>query len=128
MNWRLGTTWFVKLDKNNMLTTSFDINKSLVPSNYEKNLTIFEAVGKSFDQARDFAWSAGLEYSFMQSAMLRTGYHNSKNNRGYRYFTLGAGLMYQSIQFDASYLITTSNISRSPLSNTFRLTMSYMWK
>jgi hypothetical protein len=127
MNWRLGTAWFVKLDKNNTLTTSLDINKSLVPLYYEKNLTIFEAISKSFNQARDFALSAGLEYSFMQSAMLRAGYHNSKNNKGYRYFTLGAGLMYQSIQFDASYLITTSNIS-SPLSNTFRITMSYMWK
>jgi hypothetical protein len=127
MNWRLGATWDVKLNKNNALTTSFDINKSLVPLNYKKNLTVFEAIGKSFGRAMDFAWSAGLEYSFMQSAMLRAGYHNSKNNRGYRYFTLGAGLMYQSLQFDASYLITTSNIS-SPLSNTFRLTMSYMWK
>jgi hypothetical protein len=126
MNWRLGTTWDVKLNTSNALITSFDINKSLVPLNYEKNLTIFEAINKSFGQAMDFAWSVGLEYSFMQAAMLRTGYHNSKNNKGYRYFTLGAGLIYQSIQFDASYLITTSNIS-SPLSNTFRITMSYLW-
>jgi hypothetical protein len=126
MNWRLGTSWDIKFNKNRALTTSFDINKSLVPQNYEKNLTMFEAIGKSFDQARDFVWSAGLEYSFMKLAMLRTGYHNSKN-KGFKYFTLGAGLMYQSFKFDCSYLITTSSTS-SPLSNTFRITMSYFWK
>jgi hypothetical protein len=127
MNWRLGATCGIHPDKNNALSASFDINKSLVPMYYEKNVTIFEAIGKSFDYARDFMWSAGLEYSFMQSAMLRAGYHNSKNNRGYKYFTLGAGLVYQSFKFDGSYLITTSNIS-SPLSNTFRITMSYLWR
>ncbi|MDR2383274.1 MAG: PorV/PorQ family protein, partial [Prevotellaceae bacterium] len=127
MNWRFGTSWDIKFDKNNALSTSFDINKSLVPLYYEKNLTIFEAIGKSFDQARDFSWAVGLEYSFLKSAMLRTGYHDSKNNRGFRYFTLGAGLAYQSFRFDGSYLITTSSIS-SPLSNTFRITMSYFWK
>jgi hypothetical protein len=127
MNWRLGTSWDVKFDKNNALLTSFDINKSLVPMSYEKNLTMFEAIGKSFDQGRDFAWSVGLEYAFMKSAMLRTGYHDSKNNRGFKYFTLGAGLIYQSFRFDGSYLITTHSVS-SPLSNTFRITMSYFWK
>jgi hypothetical protein len=126
MNWRLGATWNVNLNKNNALAASFDINKSLVPLYYEKNITIFEAIGKSFDEGRDFVWSAGLEYSFAQSAMLRAGYHSSKNNRGYNYFTLGAGLAYQSFRFDGSYLMTTSNIS-SPLSNTFRITMSYLW-
>ncbi|MDR1583647.1 MAG: type IX secretion system outer membrane channel protein PorV [Prevotellaceae bacterium] len=126
MNWRLGATWGVNLDKNNTISTSVDINKSLVPLYYQKNITIFEAIAKSFDNARDFVWSVGLEYSFMQSAMLRAGYHNSKNNRGYKYFTLGAGLVYQSFKFDGSYLITTSNIV-SPLSNTFRITLSYLW-
>jgi hypothetical protein len=126
MNWRLGTTWNINFDKNNALSASFDINKSLVPMYYEKNLTIIDAIGKSFDQGRDFSWAAGVEYSFAQSAMLRTGYHHSKNNRGFKYFTLGAGLMYQSFRFDGSYLITTDNIS-SPLSNTFRISMSYLW-
>jgi hypothetical protein len=127
MNWRLGTSWSINLDKNNVLATSFDINKPLVPLYYEKNSTIFEAIGKSFNEARDFIWSAGLEYSFMQSAMLRAGYHNSEKNKGYRYFTLGAGVIYQSFKFDGSYLITKSNIG-SPLSNTFRITLSYLWK
>ncbi|MDR0385788.1 MAG: type IX secretion system outer membrane channel protein PorV [Prevotellaceae bacterium] len=127
MNWRLGSTWSIDFDKSNSIAASFDINKSLVPMFYEKNITMFEAIGKSFSDARDFVWSAGLEYSFLQSAMLRAGYHNSKNNRGYSYFTLGAGLVYQSFKFDGSYLITTSSIN-SPLSNTFRITMCYLWK
>jgi hypothetical protein len=127
MNWRLGSAWDINIDKNNALTASVDINKSLVPLYYEKNITTFEAIGKSFGEARDFIWSAGLEYSVFQAAMLRTGYRHSKNNKGYRYFTLGAGLVYQSLRLDASYLITTSNVS-SPLSNTFRLTLSYLWK
>jgi hypothetical protein len=126
MNWRLGTTWSINLDKNNALAASFDINKPLVPLYYEKNISIFEAIGKSFNKASDFIWSTGLEYSFMQAAMLRAGYHNSKDNSGYKYFTLGAGVIYQSFKFDGSYLITTSNIG-SPLSNTFRITLSYLW-
>jgi hypothetical protein len=126
MNWRLGATYDIIFDKNNALSASFDINKSLVPLYYEKNLTIFDAIGKSFDQGRDFSWAAGVEYSFAKSAMLRTGYHHSKNNRGFKYFTLGAGLVYQSFRFDGSYLITTANIS-SPLSNTFRISLSYLW-
>ncbi|MDR1339955.1 MAG: type IX secretion system outer membrane channel protein PorV [Prevotellaceae bacterium] len=127
MNWRLGTTWDIDLNRKSALSASFDINKSLVPRHYEKNTTMFEAIGKSFDRARDFVWSAGLEYSFMRSTMLRAGYHNSKNHEGYRYFTLGAGLIYQSFRFDGSYLISTSNVS-SPLSNTFRISISYLWK
>ncbi|MDR0385458.1 MAG: type IX secretion system outer membrane channel protein PorV [Prevotellaceae bacterium] len=127
MNWRLGATWNVDLNMSSALSTSFDINKSLVPANYHANSTMFEAIRESFDKARDFIWSVGVEYSFVRAAMLRVGYHNSRNNMGYRYFTLGAGLVYQSFSFDGSYLITTSNIS-SPLSNTFRITMSYLWK
>lgn len=126
MNWRLGGTWNINLDKNNILAASVDINKSLVPMYDEKNMTIFDAIGKSFGESRDFIWATGVEYSFLQAAMLRVGYRNSKNNKGYRYFTLGAGLVYQSLKFDASYLISTSNIS-TPLSNTFRITLSYLW-
>jgi hypothetical protein len=126
MNWRLGTTWGISLDKNNAFAASFDVNKSLVPLSYQKNITVFEAISKSFDNARDFIWSTGVEYSFMQSAMLRVGYHNSKSSRGYKYFTLGAGLAYRSFRFDGSYLITTSDTT-SPLSNTFRITLNYLW-
>jgi hypothetical protein len=127
MNWRLGTTWDISLNTKSALSASFDINKSLVPQLYEKNLTMFEAISKSFDKARDFVWSAGMEYSFMRSTMLRAGYHNSRSSKGYRYFTLGAGLMYQSFRFDGSYLISTYSIDSS-LSNTFRFSISYFWK
>ncbi|MDR1896727.1 MAG: type IX secretion system outer membrane channel protein PorV [Prevotellaceae bacterium] len=126
MNWRLGVTWDINLDAKNALSTSFDINKSLVPLTYDRNLTVLEAVGKSFGNSRDFVWATGLEYSFMRAAMLRAGYHHSRSSRGYRYFTLGAGLVYKSLKFDTSYLLATSNIN-TPFSNTFRVSMSYVW-
>ncbi|MDR0560297.1 MAG: type IX secretion system outer membrane channel protein PorV [Prevotellaceae bacterium] len=126
MNWRLGASWEMNIDTRNIVTASFDVVKSLVPLNYTSDITVFEAIGKSFDKSRDLVCAFGLEYSFMKTAMLRTGYHNSRNIKGFRYFTLGAGLMYRSINFDVSYLISASSLNTS-ISNTFRLTLSYVW-
>jgi hypothetical protein len=125
MNWRLGVTWNVPLDPKNTLSPSFDINKSLVPLNYSQDVTVIEAMGKSFGGGREFTWSAGAEYSYNKLAMLRLGYRHSKNHEGFRYFTFGAGLVYKALKLDASYLLSTSPVT-TPLSNTFRLTLSFI--
>lgn len=126
MNWRLGGTWSIPFNANNSLAASLELNKSLVPEKYDDNTTVIDAIGKSFGDGRDFLWGLGLEYSFMNTAMLRAGYHNSRFSKGNRYFTLGAGLKYQSFKIDASYLISTSSVS-TPLSNTFRVSLSFLW-
>jgi len=127
MKWALGTTWSTFIDSKNDLAVSLDFNKSLVPINSDVvDYTVIEAIGKSFGNSRDFVWSTGVEYTYMKMAMLRAGYSNSKNEKRFRYFTLGAGLVYQSIKIDASYLLGTSSIS-TPLANTFRISLSYFW-
>ncbi|MDR2423981.1 MAG: type IX secretion system outer membrane channel protein PorV [Prevotellaceae bacterium] len=127
MNLRMGVTYDWILDTKNSLTSSIDINKSLVPSgSYSSDITVFEAIGKSFEKARDFIASLGFEYSYTKLAMVRAGYHHSRNSPSFRYFTLGGGLIYKSIHLDASYLISTSSLNTA-LANTFRLTLGYVW-
>jgi hypothetical protein len=127
MNWRLGGTWKINFDKRNALTSSIDIDKSLVPAYYETDYSVFEAIGKSFGKSQgDLCMAVGAEYSYANTMMLRAGYHNSKDYAGYRYFTLGFGLHYGSMQFDASYLISASSV-KSPLANMFRVTLGYVW-
>ena len=127
MNLRLGVSYDWSFDKKNSLTTSIDINKSLVPYGYyNSDITVFEAIGKSFEKGRDLTGSLGLEYSYTRLAMVRAGYHHSRNSIGARYFTFGGGLIYKSIHIDASYLVSTSNLNTA-LANTFRLTVGYIW-
>ncbi|MDR2563729.1 MAG: type IX secretion system outer membrane channel protein PorV [Prevotellaceae bacterium] len=125
MNFRIGGTWKVHFDKRNTLSLSLDLNKSLVPTRYDSNYSVFEAIGKSFGKsAGDFCWGFGAEYCFARTLLARSGYHNSKEYPGYRYFTFGIGLMYGALQLDASYLISTSSV-KNPLDNTFRITLGY---
>ena len=61
---------------------------------------------------RSFVANAGLEYTFMKTAMLRVGYMY----RNYGCFTVGAGVRFKHIRIDASYW-AGSNIC--PWRNTF---------
>ena len=127
MNLRLGGTWKIYLDRRNTLAVSADLNKSLVPLRYDSDYSVFEAIGKSFDgSAGDLCLGFGAEYCYAHTMMARAGYHYSKDYPGYRYFTFGIGLVYESLQLDASYLISFSSV-KNPLDNTFRITLGYAW-
>ena len=125
MNFRIGAAWKLYIDRRNTLSFSADLNKSLVPTRYNSNYSVFEAIGKSFGEAAgDLCWGLGAEYCYAHTLLARTGYHNSKEYPGYRYFTFGIGLLYGALQLDASYLISTSSV-KNPLDNTFRITLGY---
>lgn len=76
------------------------------------------------EELREINLAGGFEYWYADQFAFRGGYfyeHFTKGNR--KYFTLGAGLKYNILGLDFSYLIANTN--RSPLANTLRFTLSF---
>lgn len=78
------------------------------------------------EELREVNLAGGFEYWYANQFAFRTGYfweHYTKGNR--KYFTLGAGVRYSKFALDMSYLI--ANTQRSPLANTLRFTLGFMF-
>jgi Type IX secretion system protein PorV len=76
------------------------------------------------EEMREINIGGGFEYWYDQQFAFRTGYfyeHFSKGNR--QFITLGAGLKYQVMTIDISYLISTTN--QNPLANTLRFSLKF---
>ena len=76
------------------------------------------------EELREINIGGGLEYWYDQQFAFRTGYffeHYTKGNR--QFITLGAGLKYQVLTIDLSYLISTTQ--QNPLANTLRFSMRF---
>jgi len=76
------------------------------------------------EELREVIICSGVEYSYDDIFMVRTGYfheHFTKGNR--RYFTLGAGIKFNVFKLDLAYLIPT--VQRHPLENTLRFTLAF---
>ena len=76
------------------------------------------------EELREVNIGGGLEYWYDQQFAFRSGYfyeHYTKGNR--QYITLGAGLKYQVLTIDMSYLISTTQ--NNPLANTLRFTLRF---
>lgn len=76
------------------------------------------------EELREINLAGGFEYWYADQFAFRGGYffeHATKGNR--KYFTLGAGVKYNILGLDFSYLIANTN--RSPLANTLRFTLSF---
>jgi hypothetical protein len=74
------------------------------------------------EELREINISGGFEYLYDKQFAVRTGYfyeHLTKGNR--QFITLGAGLRYQVVTIDMSYLISTTQ--QNPLANTLRFTL-----
>ena len=70
--------------------------------------------------------SLGLEYWYNKILAVRAGYFYEAKNKGARkYLTLGAGLRYNVMGLDISYLISTSSLNNNPLKNTLRVSLSF---
>ncbi|MES2630214.1 MAG: type IX secretion system outer membrane channel protein PorV [Bacteroidota bacterium] len=83
-----------------------------------------DAPGGFKEELREFNVSFGAEYLYNKQIAVRGGYfyeHPSKGNR--QYITMGAGLKYQVLNIDLSYLIPTTQ--NNPLANTLRLTLRF---
>ncbi|GGW24127.1 type IX secretion system outer membrane channel protein PorV [Arenibacter certesii] len=147
-NLKAGVGFDFIFDQDNVLGLTTEFNKLLVPTPQDFNndgridatdndeyqkISFFEGVFKSFGDAPDgfseelkeLTWALGAEYSYQESFMLRTGYFNESDFKGSRkYFTLGAGFLFNSTQIDLSYLFSTSKV-RNPLENTLRFSLTF---
>lgn len=141
-NLRFGTAFTVDFDEYNSLTVTGDLNKTLVnvdttatgapdPDPFYK--AIFTGWGaqeglinsneeaESLGLLEQFTMGTGIEYWYNDLFALRTGYFYENPNNGDRQFlTFGAGLRYNIIGVDISYLYANES---SPLANTLRFSL-----
>jgi Type IX secretion system protein PorV len=76
------------------------------------------------EELREINIGGGFEYWYDQQFAFRTGYFYENYTKGNRQFiTLGAGLKYQVLTIDMSYLISTTQ--QNPLANTLRFTLRF---
>jgi len=71
--------------------------------------------------------SGGVEYNYNSVFAVRGGYfHESKNKGARQFFTFGAGLKYNIMQIDISYIAALQR--NSPLANTLRFSLLFTIK
>ncbi|KHJ37312.1 hypothetical protein PBAC_24770 [Pedobacter glucosidilyticus] len=130
-NLRLGGASTIHLDEYSDFTVSLDINKLLVPSEPNSTKSVPAGIFGSFNDAQggfseelqEIIYSTGLEYWYNKQFALRAGYFYENPNKGNRsYLTLGAGLKYNIVNIDFSYVL--ANQQRSPMANTLRFSLS----
>ena len=84
-----------------------------------------DAPGGFSEELREFTYSLGAEYLYQDSFALRLGYFNEAEDKGARkFFALGAGFKYSTINIDLSYLFSASQV-QSPLENTLRFSLTF---
>jgi hypothetical protein len=147
-NLGLGGGFDFIFDMDNTLSLKAEFNKLLVPTPQDFNgngildsednqeyqeIGFLEGVFKSFGDAPDglseelqeVTWAMGAEYVFREAFMLRAGYFNESEEKGFRkFFSLGAGFKYNNAQIDLSYLFSTAQV-RNPLENTLRFSLTF---
>ncbi len=104
---------------------SFTDAPGVVTQNADSTYSVL-AGSKLKEELREINLAGGFEYWYANQFAFRTGYfweHYTKGNR--KYFTLGAGVRYSKFSLDMSYLI--ANTQRSPLANTLRFTLGFMF-
>ena len=84
-----------------------------------------DATGGFSEELREITWDLGARYTYQDSFALRAGYFNESDDKGARkFFALGAGFKYTTIQIDLSYLFSASQV-QSPLENTLRFSLTF---
>ena len=77
------------------------------------------------EELDEFTWALSAEYLYQDSFALRAGYFNENEFKGARkFFSLGAGFKYTTIDIDLSYLFSASKV-QSPLESTLRFSLSF---
>lgn len=145
-NFRLGGRYTMNFDQFNSLSIMADVNKLLVPTppvldengdiyaGMDPNVGIVQGAIQSFydapnglkEELQEFTLSVGAEYWYNKILAVRAGYFYEAPNKGARqYLTLGAGLRYNVMGLDISYLISTAALNNNPLKNTLRVSLSF---
>ncbi len=90
---------------------------------------VFQSFGDAPDgfseELKEFTWALGTEYNYQDAFAFRLGYFNESEDKGARkFFALGAGFKYTTINIDMSYLFSASKV-QSPLENTLRFSLTF---
>ena len=145
-NLGLGFQYTYAVDEVNKINFAFDINKLLVPappiatgdaysdsvslSEYRSS-SVISSWGKSLSDGnglmKSLQFSVGAEYSYIDQFFVRAGYFYEDKTEGNRkFFTLGAGIKYNVMNFNFSYLVPSgTGVSQNPLNNTIRFGISF---
>jgi len=143
---RIGPALTIDLDETNSVTVATDLTKSLVSTDRFRTEdgtivadgnsgfgALFDSWGtasgetlegepKSLGLLEQFSIGSGVEYWYRDLFALRTGYfHEDPDNGDRQFLTFGAGLRYDIVGIDISYLFSENE--DSPLSNTLRFSL-----
>jgi len=109
------------------------VNDNVIISGQSNDVSFVKGIFQSFGDApggfseelKEFTWALGAEYRYQESFAFRAGYFNESEDKGARkFFALGAGFKYTTINIDLSYLFSASKI-QSPLENTLRFSLTF---
>ncbi len=115
------------------LQSSNIINNNVIIDGQDPNVGFVDGIFQSFGDAPggfseeldEFTWALSAEYLYQDSFALRAGYFNENETKGARkFFSLGAGFKYSTVDIDMSYLFSASKV-QSPLENTLRFSLSF---
>lgn len=144
-NLGIGGMYTKAIDETNSISFGIDINKLLVPTpptdtsiaarDAYRNKSVVGSWFSSFGDApggfgeelNEFQISTGLEYGYNNQFFARAGYfYEAKTKGNRRFFSVGAGVKYNRLGFNFSYLVPTGQgINRNPLSNTTRFSLLF---
>ncbi len=109
------------------------VNRGVIISGQSNDVSFVKGIFQSFGDApggfseelKEFTWALGAEYKYQDSFAFRAGYFNESEDKGARkFFALGAGFKYTTINIDMSYLFSASKV-QSPLENTLRFSLTF---
>ena len=151
-NLGLGVSYTAAFDENTKLLMGFEVNKLMVPtpptssqtgddvvdstndanalSEYRNKGVVsswFSSFADSPDEFKEYQFSVGSEFSYMNQFFVRAGYFYEDKTKGNRqYFSAGIGLKFNVFGLNFSYLIPSGNgTNRNPLSNTLRFSLLF---
>jgi hypothetical protein len=134
------------LDFNKLLVPTppiYDLDGNII-SGMDRNVGVAQGIMQSFydapgqlddnqqvisgsvgrEELREVNWGGGFEYNYAEQFAVRAGYFFEDLTKGNRQFiTVGAGLKYQVLTIDMSYLISTTQ--QNPLANTLRFSLRF---
>lgn len=144
-NLGIGGVYHKAIDETNKISFGIDINKLMVPTppsdtaagalDAYRNKSVAgswfssfgDAPGGFSEELKEFQISTGIEYGYNELFFARAGYfYEAKTKGNRRFFSVGAGVKYNRIGFNFSYLVPTGQgINRNPLSNTTRFSLIF---
>lgn len=145
-NLGIGGAYTKVFDADNKITFAADVNKLLVPTpaNLDDSAGLADyrskgvvsswfssfSDGKGSEEFREITASIGAEYWYKDQFAFRAGYFYESPLKGNRkYFTVGAGLKYNTVGLNFAYLLPSgSGVNRNPLSNTLRFSLIFEGK